>query len=417
MSFNKIFVASATVLSILPGTLAAPSFNELPKLSKRWFTVNPSLEHGHTTWPDHKLKYKFADDNSKSKLESVFKAGWKLWTDGGVDKANIDIEESQDASALVIEVTSDAKAQTSIGFTESNHMTFGDSNVYGFLDKTANMAHEIGHAIGFYHEHQRDDRDQHVVFNCENLADYDEKKKADGFCDDLLEANRQGWSSLEFIIYPQSFSNPALNCVGQNYDEDSIMHYPGGAGAAKPFVGHRKTVLGTIGDPNKSFKKNTKPSTTDVARANAMYATTANQKRDIGKDCRSNSTRLTATYSAPAGVTSVFNMTAAPIDITGTPRISSGIVEPSADTTVASTMDTTTPITLLAPSATSNSSATTAVVPPPPSGDIKARAATMVDALNSTMDTTTPITLLAPSATTNPSVATDLPPPPPSTDT
>ena len=35
-----------------------------------------------------------------------------------------------------------------------------------YLTKRPNMAHKIGHALGFYHEHQREDRNDHVVFNC-----------------------------------------------------------------------------------------------------------------------------------------------------------------------------------------------------------------------------------------------------------
>ena len=71
--------------------------------------------------------------------------------------------------------------------------------------------------------------------------------------------------------------------LGDAYDEDSIMHYPGGAGAKKPLLGHRKTVLGTKADPNTSFKKNTKPSSSDVRRANEMYSGQGNQKRDAAE--------------------------------------------------------------------------------------------------------------------------------------
>ncbi|KAL9023017.1 MAG: hypothetical protein Q9180_008437 [Flavoplaca navasiana] len=61
------------------------------------------------------------------------------------------------------------------------------------------------------------------------------------------------------------------------------MHYPGGAGNSKPFIGHRKTVLGYKDKPDESFKKNMKPSSADVDRANALYSTPENQKRDLAK--------------------------------------------------------------------------------------------------------------------------------------
>lgn len=84
---------------------------------------------------------------------------------------------------------------------------------------------------------------------------------------------------MEFIPYEQSNFCSSSDA----YDEDYIMHYPGGAGAKKPLIGHRKTVLGTKADPNTSFKKNLKPSSTDIDRANAMYSGQGNQKRD--SDC------------------------------------------------------------------------------------------------------------------------------------
>ncbi|KAI4270324.1 MAG: hypothetical protein LQ337_006746 [Flavoplaca oasis] len=285
---NLCLFGYAALFSFTPGTLAAPGFSNV-NLDKRWFTLNPSPEAGGTRpWPGHKLKYKFKDDNSKSKLGDIVKAGWKLWTDNGVDKANIDIEESPgspDQDVLVIQVTSEPKAITTVGSSARPQMQFGDSDSYGLLDKNANMAHELGHSLGFYHEHQRDDRDDHVVFNCKNLQDWSEDKEKDGFCTDLMAAKQEGWSSLDWIIFPRSDQNPPLCEQSDAYDEDSIMHYPGGAGAKKPFLGHRNTVLGKKDNPDESFKKNMKPSSADVNRANAMYSTPENKKRDITKAC------------------------------------------------------------------------------------------------------------------------------------
>ncbi|KAL8659041.1 MAG: hypothetical protein Q9202_007315 [Teloschistes flavicans] len=225
-------------------------------------------------------------------------------------------------------------------------MTFGNNAAYGFLDIKANMAHELGHALGFYHEHQRDDRDSHVVFNCQNLADWTQELQDQGFCTNLIAAKAHGWSSLNFIVYPQSFTEPPFNCYSNTYDEDSIMHYSGGIGAAKPRLPgiSRKTVLGTKANPKTSFKKNLKPSSTDVARTNAMYTTQANQKRDVGKYCGP-SARSTRTYTVAAALTSGLLATAAPIDITGTPTDAGAATITSAPVTDAGGQGTIGPLT------------------------------------------------------------------------
>ncbi|CAL8582615.1 hypothetical protein XPA_008269 [Xanthoria parietina] len=279
--YRSVFLFGyAALVCLLPGTLAAPA---PPKsdLNKRWHTINPSVG-GPQFWPDHKLKYKFKDDDSKEKLKDIVKAGWKLWTDAGLDKNKIDLVETSDGDdneVLTIQVTGDPKAVTRVGFSGGARMIFGASDDYGLLDKNANMAHELGHALGFYHEHQRPDRNNHVVFNCKNLQDYSEDKEKQGFCTDMHVAASEGWSSVEFIALA-----PSDQCsLSDAYDEDSIMHYPGGAGGKKAFLGlgHRDTVLGTKADPNTSFKKNMKPSSADIDRANAMYAG-GNQKRAGG---------------------------------------------------------------------------------------------------------------------------------------
>ena len=64
------------------------------------------------------------------------------------------------------------------------------------------IIHELGHVVGFYHEHSRIDRDDHI---------YVDLNKVDGG----MEAN--------FMI----MDNPQPNYYGVPYDLSSIMHYNG----------------------------------------------------------------------------------------------------------------------------------------------------------------------------------------------
>ena len=62
------------------------------------------------------------------------------------------------------------------------------------------VVHEIGHALGFFHEHSRPDRDDYIQVNKENILN--------------------GFES-EFEIIPDD----EINTLGIGYDYASIMHY------------------------------------------------------------------------------------------------------------------------------------------------------------------------------------------------
>lgn len=60
--------------------------------------------------------------------------------------------------------------------------------------------HELGHAMGFFHEHSRPDRDQFVSIQFRNIKRGKER---------------------QFRKYPASL----INSYGVPYDYESIMHY------------------------------------------------------------------------------------------------------------------------------------------------------------------------------------------------
>ena len=65
------------------------------------------------------------------------------------------------------------------------------------------MLHELGHLIGFFHEHSRPDRDEYIRINYQNIE--------------------RGVSFSQFDAYV----HPGYNTLGFTYDYNSIMHYNG----------------------------------------------------------------------------------------------------------------------------------------------------------------------------------------------
>ncbi|XP_063866225.1 astacin-like isoform X3 [Scylla paramamosain] len=102
--------------------------------------------------------------------------------------------------------------------------------------------HELFHALGFYHEHNRPDRDQYIEVNWDNIAEGSEKNFV-----------KREMNTVELIDLP--------------YDIDSVMHY-------SPFTFSKWSILTpTIKSKKKgyNFWRKAEPSKTDYRKLNRLY--------------------------------------------------------------------------------------------------------------------------------------------------
>jgi hypothetical protein len=133
-------------------------------------------------------------------------------------------------------------------------MTLSDDETIGMLSKVPNYAHELGHSIGLYHEHQNPNfwagdgihnADDGTVFGpanndnwrCQNLKDYasvvtglvvqnpngQQNIGRQELCKDWSYAKSSGFSAGEYLPMPASlgFSQPGK--TGSDVDWKSIM--------------------------------------------------------------------------------------------------------------------------------------------------------------------------------------------------
>ncbi|XP_072305329.1 low choriolytic enzyme-like [Eucyclogobius newberryi] len=100
------------------------------------------------------------------------------------------------------------------------------------------IQHEVMHALGFYHEHNRSDRDQYVRINWENIISY----------------------------FTYNFDKVDTNNLATPYDYSSIMHYSKDA-----FGKNWADTITPIPDPNVPIGQRDHMSDLDVKRINLLY--------------------------------------------------------------------------------------------------------------------------------------------------
>ncbi|XP_008559195.1 tolloid-like protein 1 [Microplitis demolitor] len=141
--------------------------------------------------------------------------------------------------------------------SECGCCSFVGKNQYGpqsisIMEQCSNFGtilHELGHAIGFYHEHTRYDRDQYIHV----------------FLDNVRKENKDKFNKM-----PEEFTST----LGQPYNYDSIMHYSAFAFASNKF---RRTIEPTrkINGRTPTIGQRIDLSAGDIAAANVLYSCSA----------------------------------------------------------------------------------------------------------------------------------------------
>lgn len=242
-------------------------------LERRWW----SAKHGNTRgpWPQHELTYCFEKPEDEGLLKPILEAGHKMWRDAGLKEGYIELKQvpctAEDPVALRVSY-SKGQMGTTVGCGKGgNSMIFDPDFKGGFKDSTINMAHELGHAFGLMHEHQRPDAPEHVTFHCKNLKDYDDFVKKFGkkivdeqLCTNVFQATNVGWfNAAQLVPYKEDIGFEKST----EFDMDSIMRY-GSYFGAKGIIFKDKTLTDKN---NKELSLASKPSALDVARINDLY--------------------------------------------------------------------------------------------------------------------------------------------------
>ncbi|KFY36961.1 hypothetical protein V494_04918 [Pseudogymnoascus sp. VKM F-4513 (FW-928)] len=317
MSFIKFFMTFAVLAShVLAGSRiwqpqVLAKFDRgasTSPLERRYFIIDEtssSVKKNH--WKNGQIRYCYESEEAKTILDKDVKKAFEVWSTAGLDDISMapagEVECRENPYTVLHIIYTTGTLSTFVGFPWPNNeiykepgklsMRLSDRTDIGNLDKIGNYAHELGHALGLFHEHQNpafwrdvNDADRGTDFgpnnfNCQNLNDYDEAQRkfqikyplsemADTLCISRTRSNEFDFSASDFLPL-QSEMGKAHEDGG--VDWDSIMIYNSGVGGRiDPSIpGDDKRLPVLLKNDGSRIQINNAPSTQDIAGVSELY--------------------------------------------------------------------------------------------------------------------------------------------------
>ncbi|BHF63146.1 Bone morphoproteintic protein 1 [Sparganum proliferum] len=167
--------------------------------------------------------------------------------------------------------TGDARCCSNVGRTNENGPK--TISIAPSCESVRTVLHELGHAMGFWHEQSRPDRDAYVEILTENIKNgslYNYEKK----------------------------DQHEVDSLGEPYDYDSIMHYAKNL-LAKP--GATETIRFLQCCPHSKIGRLRKPSESDVRQMNKLYSCPSCGQTFLDHSATFASPKAQASYAGASG--------------------------------------------------------------------------------------------------------------------
>ena len=285
-----IFLLLAITLAELAIASVIPAANESLVIPRAFGVRRPATSNDPNNpnaaaqlrgpWPNQRLLYRYENDDSRQALSTAFEDAWQVWVGQGLGLSKR--EDTGVRGVLKISRSKTGRTVTGVGYQPGKaiEMTINTEIDHGHRDLTTVIAHEMGHALGLYHEHQKPVASSKINIKFENFADWDDsvnEAKARGRSADDLKNDRNlmeqvGAACYEVVPYDAVDARQYFQDNDNDIDWDSIMLY-GSTFGAKEVDGKKKSVMKKKGmlRPSSSFQAARVPSKRDVTFVNNLH--------------------------------------------------------------------------------------------------------------------------------------------------